>query len=85
MYFWLNFSIFHIFSILLGILSHFFLSEAIFKLYRKEFVQQKMSLNNREFLSGKREEGCESAGQQADIFKVRLGLGEMERHRNKYT
>jgi hypothetical protein len=48
----------------------------------KEFVQPKMSLNNREFLIWKREggrggerDGC--AGQQAGIFKVRLGLGEI--------
>jgi hypothetical protein len=43
-----------------------------------------MSLNNKNFLSGKTEGGGERerggrAGQQAGIFKVRLGLGEVER------
>jgi hypothetical protein len=50
----------------------------------KELVQPKMSLNNREFLIwkergrewGRKRGGC--AGQQAGIFKVRLGLGEIE-------
>jgi hypothetical protein len=58
----------------------------------KEFVQRKMSLN-REFLiwkerGGERERGAgrktgrgadRRAGQQACIFKVRLGLGEINR------
>ncbi len=60
----------------------------------KEFVQPKMSLNSREFLFwkesgwGKRERDGR-ASQQAGIFKVRLGLVEIEseiqRHRNKET
>jgi hypothetical protein len=42
-----------------------------------------MSLNNREFLiwkeRGKGVERERGAGEQAGIFKVRLGLGEIER------
>ena len=51
----------------------------------KEFVQPKMSLNSREFLiwkEGEREGVRERQGQLArsagGIFKVRLGLGEIE-------
>jgi hypothetical protein len=70
----------------------------IFKLFRnnnvKEFVQPKMSLNNREFLilkvrgtgvgSRKREGRAGGrASQQAGIFKIRLGLEEMEIQRDR--
>jgi hypothetical protein len=53
----------------------------------KEFVQPKMSLK-REFLIWKERGRGESEGvrekkrgRQADIFKVRLGLGEIDRYR----
>ena len=54
----------------------------------KEFVQPKKTPSNREFLiwkergRGERERGGR-AGQQAGIFKVRLGLVEIERLRGK--
>ncbi len=72
----------------------------ILKGHNAELVQPKMSLNNRDLLSGKREGRGERereregerererereretgmwAGQQVGIFKVKLGLGEIER------
>ncbi len=41
----------------------------------KEFVQPKMSFNNREI---EREGVRERGGRQAGLFKLRLGLGEIE-------
>ncbi len=42
----------------------------------KEFIHPKVSLNNREFLIWKdRGTRGRPAGQQAGIFKIRLGLG----------
>jgi hypothetical protein len=38
-----------------------------------------MSLNSREFLIWEERERGQQAGQQADISKVKLGLGELER------
>jgi hypothetical protein len=61
--------------ILVGILT----TKPIFNI--KEFVQLKMSLNNRNFLIWKEREGA-AAGRQADL---RLGYGEIEIHRNKET
>ncbi len=50
--------------------------------YVKEFFQPKVSLNNRKFIIWKEREGVRERGvregQHADIFKVRLGLGEIE-------
>ncbi len=55
-------------------------------IFIKEFVQPKLSLNNRTFLilkerkGGDREghAGGQWVGQQAGILKVRIGLGEIE-------
>jgi hypothetical protein len=51
--------------------------------YTKDFGQPKMRLNNREFLNWK-ERGGGVGGSAGSIFKVRLGLGEIE-GRDRYT